>query len=180
MTVGLSDRAREIRRATLIAFGVVVATFQLSGTLGLRINTSPSLPMGLYIATADAGANMVEFCPAEPFATLAIIRGYRDPGNCRDGAAPLLKPVVAKSGDMAYEIGTFQSTLNAAQGKPAAAAPGFQIPRWRGRNVGQHARCAFTRTRCAADRRGARRCFAGRLGAPEASLPGTAQSLGDR
>ena len=100
MTVGLSVRAREIRRAAMVAFGVVVATFQLSGTLGLRINTSPSLPMGLYIATADAGANMVEFCPAEPFATLAIIRGYRDPGNCRDGAAPLLKPVVAKSGDV--------------------------------------------------------------------------------
>src|SRR5450432_233384 len=100
MTVGLSDRAREIRRAALIAFGVVVATFQLSGTLGLRINTSPSLPMGLYIATADAGANMVEFCPAEPFATLSIIRGYRDPGTCRDGGAPLLKPVIAKAGDV--------------------------------------------------------------------------------
>ena len=100
MTVGLSVRAREIRRAAMVGFGVVVATFQLSGTLGLRINTSPSLPMGLYIATADAGANMVEFCPVEPFATLAIVRGYRDPGNCGDGAAPLLKPVVAKSGDV--------------------------------------------------------------------------------
>src|SRR5450432_2546816 len=113
MTVGLSDRAREIRRAALIAFGVVVATFQLSGTLGLRINTSPSLPMGLYIATADAGANMVEFCPAEPFATFAIVRGYRDPGNCRDGAAPLLKPVVAESGDV-VELSTRGICVNGA------------------------------------------------------------------
>ena len=100
MAVGLSDRGKEIRPAALVAFGVVVATFQLSGSFGLRINTSPSLPVGLYITTMDAGANLVEFCPAEPFATLAIVRGYRDSGTCRDGAAPLLKPVVAKSGDV--------------------------------------------------------------------------------
>ena len=95
MTVGLSDRLRKIRRAVLVAIGVAIAVFQLSGVFGLRINTSPSLPMGLYIITADAGANLVEFCPAEPFATLSIVRGYRDPGACRDGAAPLLKPVIA-------------------------------------------------------------------------------------
>ena len=100
MTVGLSDKVRKIRGAALVAAGAVVATFQLCGSLGLRINTSPSLPMGLYITTAEAGANMVEFCPAEPFATFAIVRGYRDPGTCRDGAAPLLKPIVAKSGDV--------------------------------------------------------------------------------
>ena len=100
MTVGLSDRVRKIRGAALVATGAVVVTFQFCGFIGLRINTSPSLPMGLYIATADAGANMVEFCLAEPFATLSIVRGYRDPGTCRDGAAPLLKPIVAKSGDV--------------------------------------------------------------------------------
>jgi conjugative transfer signal peptidase TraF len=100
MTVGLSGRVSKIRGAALVAAGTVVATFQLCGSLGLRINTSPSLPMGLYITTADAGANMVEFCPVEPFATFAIVRGYRDPGACRDGAAPLLKPIVAKPGDV--------------------------------------------------------------------------------
>ena len=100
MTVGLSDRVKKIRGAALVATGAVVATFQLCGSLGLRVNTSPSLPMGLYITTADAGANMVEFCPAEPFAAFAIVRGYRDPGICRDGAAPLLKPIVARSGDV--------------------------------------------------------------------------------
>ena len=54
MTVGLSDRLRKVRRAALVATGVAVAMFQISGSLGLRINTSPSLPMGLYITTADA------------------------------------------------------------------------------------------------------------------------------
>src|SRR6266852_9219399 len=100
MTVGLSDRLSKIRRTALVATSVAVATFQLSGSLGLRINTSPSLPMGLYITTSDASANLVEFCPVEPFATLSIVRGYRGPGTCRDGAAPLLKPIAAKSGDV--------------------------------------------------------------------------------
>jgi conjugative transfer signal peptidase TraF len=104
MTAGLLDRLRDtrfkmIRRLSLVAVGVSVGAFQLCGLLGLRINTSPSLPMGLYI-TADSDANLVEFCPVEPFATLAIVRGYRDSGICPDGAAPLMKPVVAKPGDV--------------------------------------------------------------------------------
>jgi conjugative transfer signal peptidase TraF len=113
MTVGLSDRVKKTWRAALAATGVVVATFQLSGALGLRINTSPSLPVGLYITTADAGANLVEFCPVEPFATLSIVRGYRDSGTCRDGAAPLLKPVVAKSGDV-VEVSARGISVNGA------------------------------------------------------------------
>jgi len=100
MTPGLSDRARTLRRTGLVAFGVALAVFQVGGFVGLRINLSPSLPMGLYLTTPNANASMVEFCPVEPFATFAIKRGYRDPGTCRDGAAPLLKPVVAKSGDV--------------------------------------------------------------------------------
>jgi conjugative transfer signal peptidase TraF len=99
MTVGLWDRVRNTRRAILIAAGVCVGTFQLLGFLGIRINTSPSLPIGLYITTQDRSTNLVEFCPAEPFATLAIARGYRDSGTCRDGGAPLLKPIVARPGE---------------------------------------------------------------------------------
>src|ERR1035437_9400994 len=103
MMAGLLDRLRNtraapIRRLVLVAAGVSVGTFQLCGFLGLRLNTSPSLPVGLYIATADSSANLVEFCPAEPFATLSLIRGYCDPGTCRDGGAPLLKPGIAKAG----------------------------------------------------------------------------------
>jgi conjugative transfer signal peptidase TraF len=89
-----------IRRIALVAVGVSVGAFQVCGFLGLRFNTSPSLPVGLYIVTADSDANLVEFCPAEPLASLAIVRGYREPGACRDRAAPLLKPVIARSGDV--------------------------------------------------------------------------------
>jgi conjugative transfer signal peptidase TraF len=113
MTVGLSDRLRGVRRTALAAVVVCIATFQLCGFLGVRINTSPSLPMGLYITTPDADANLVEFCPVEPFATLSIVRGYRDPGACRDGAAPLLKPVIASAGDV-VEVSARGISVNGA------------------------------------------------------------------
>ena len=100
MTIGLSDRVPKIRRAALVAVVVSISAFQLFAFLGLRINTSPSLPLGLYVVTTDGSANLIEFCPAEPFAALSLVRGYRDPGACRDGGAPLLKPVVAKAGDL--------------------------------------------------------------------------------
>src|SRR5580658_8637151 len=97
---GLSVRLRQTRGACLIAIGVGISAFAVCGLIGLRINSSPSLPIGLYLTSSGDRANLVEFCPAEPFAGLAIERGYRDAGVCRDGAAPLLKPVVATSGDV--------------------------------------------------------------------------------
>lgn len=100
MKIGLSDRLPRVRRAALVAVVVSIAVFQLFGLLGLRINRSPSLPVGLYVVTTDGSANLVEFCPAEPFARLSLIRAYRDSGACQDGGAPLLKPVVAKAGDV--------------------------------------------------------------------------------
>jgi len=99
MRIGLSDRLPKVRRAALVALVVSMAVFQLFGLLGLRINTSPSLPVGLYVVTTNGAANLIEFCPAEPFAALSLIRGYRDAGSCQDGGAPLLKPIVAKAGD---------------------------------------------------------------------------------
>jgi conjugative transfer signal peptidase TraF len=90
-------RALRILLACVI---MLVLMFQLFGSVGFRINTSPSLPMGFYMTTSDPAANLVEFCPPEPYARLAIIRGYRAGGNCQDGAAPLLKPLIAEAGDL--------------------------------------------------------------------------------
>jgi conjugative transfer signal peptidase TraF len=105
MTHGLFASTRGSRAPTAMRIAVgcvclVVAIFQLWGSLGLRINTSPSLPVGLYITTSDPAAHFVEFCPTGPLARLAIVRGYRDVGNCPDGAAPLLKPAIARFGDV--------------------------------------------------------------------------------
>ncbi len=113
MTVGQSARVRGVRRAAFVAVVIAIATFQLCGFLGVRINTSPSLPMGLYITAPDADANLVEFCPVEPFATLSIARGYRGPGACRDGAAPLLKPVIASAADV-VEVSARGISVNGA------------------------------------------------------------------
>lgn len=103
--IGLSSepRARRITIARVIGLRCLIALFigfQFCDIVGLRINASPSLPLGLYVTSSDPDANLVEFCPAEPFATLALSRGYRDPGACSDGGAPLLKPVVARAGDL--------------------------------------------------------------------------------
>ena len=105
MTPGLLDRFKNtplatIRGLILVAAAVSVGAFQFCGLLGLRINTSPSLPLGLYVVTKESSANLIEFCPAQPFAALSLDRGYRDHGACLDGGAPLLKPVVAKAGDV--------------------------------------------------------------------------------
>jgi conjugative transfer signal peptidase TraF len=61
----------------------------------LRINTSESLPVGLY-RVSPTGA-FVEFCPDDQ--GLSAQRHYRARGGCPDGAAPLLKPVVGGPGD---------------------------------------------------------------------------------
>lgn len=103
--IGLSSEPRErrIRMGRTIGLKCLIALFicfQFCDIIGLRINTSPSLPLGFYVTTPKPGANLVEFCPVEPFASLALSRGYRDPGACRDGGAPLLKPVVAREGDL--------------------------------------------------------------------------------
>ena len=105
MTGGLLDRFRSTpsksgRVIVVATIAVVVVPFGLFGLLGIRINTSPSLPLGFYVTGMNAQLDLIEFCPAEPFASLAITRGYRDGGHCPDGGAPLLKPVVARPGDV--------------------------------------------------------------------------------
>ena len=103
--IGLSSELRErrITFARIIGLRCLIALFigfQFWDIVGLRINASPSLPLGLYVTSSEPAANLVEFCPAEPFASLALSRGYRSRGACRDGGAPLLKPVVARAGDL--------------------------------------------------------------------------------
>ena len=92
-------RRRLAGRVAAAAVIIGIAVFQLCGWFGIRFNLSPSLPAGVYVTT-KAPAGLIEFCPEEPYASLAIERGYRDEGTCRDGAMPLLKPIVAKAGDV--------------------------------------------------------------------------------
>ena len=52
-----------------IAFGLIVSGVVsvgvlsfTAGILGIRVNTSYSLPLGLYIGTTDSAAALIEFC----------------------------------------------------------------------------------------------------------------------
>jgi len=69
---GGQSRAGTTACSLLLAL-VCMGAFQGCGWLGLRLNTSQSLPVGLYIASATGG--LIVFCPAEPYAGLAIARG---------------------------------------------------------------------------------------------------------
>ena len=93
-------RVSRVRKLGVTAAAVLTGSFLVCGFVGVRFNSSSSLPVGMYVITTDEHAKLVEFCPAEPFASLSIARGYRDPGACDDGAAPLLKPVAASAGDL--------------------------------------------------------------------------------
>jgi conjugative transfer signal peptidase TraF len=105
MTTGLLDSAKTVGPGRVCSFallsaGIFIGAFQFFDLAGMRINTSPSLPLGLYRVTSHRDEKLVEFCPAQPFADFAIDRSYRNQGTCRDGGAPLLKPVVARAGDV--------------------------------------------------------------------------------
>ena len=127
MTLGLfakpgTTRFRVARRISSLCLFILFGLFQLSGSLGLRINTSPSLPVGLYVKTSDTSSRLIEFCPPEPYARFAILRGYREVGNCPDGAAPLLKPVIAEAGDM-VEVSQGGLIVNGREIPNTAAVP---------------------------------------------------------
>ena len=58
-------------RWTTCAFGAAVAVAELVywtfSSIGIRVNASPSLPIGLYRIDSGPQASNVEFCPAEPY-----------------------------------------------------------------------------------------------------------------
>lgn len=93
-----TDR-RRARKVGLVALGTLGCMLMVPAIAGVRLNVSPSLPVGLYVVTSDRSADLVEFCPTEPYASLAAERGYRSEGSCPDGGAPLMKPVAAQPGD---------------------------------------------------------------------------------
>ena len=88
-------------RNVAFAAALITASAFVAGFAGVRVNTSSSLPLGLYVRTSRASASLIEFCPSEPYASISRDRGYRVRGfSCPDRAVPLLKPVVARAGDL--------------------------------------------------------------------------------
>jgi conjugative transfer signal peptidase TraF len=96
-----------------------------SGPLGVpRINTSSSLPRGLYLLEplrrALRPGDLVVACPPSAASTLALARGYLDPGTCPGGTKPLGKLVLAVPGDR-VELAASAVTLNRCR-LPATAS----------------------------------------------------------
>lgn len=96
-------RGRSSRLVGLVAVGSVAALIPIAALAGLRINTSPSLPRGLYRQVAIRGGlrrgDLVLACPPEPAARLARSRGYLPPGPCPGGVEPVGKTILATSGE---------------------------------------------------------------------------------
>src|SRR5579862_5101105 len=89
-----------VLRILLVLLMVTLSVASLPGLVGIRINTTDSVPKGLYLITKDQHASFVEFCPEGLFSQLSSARGYRPAGVCPDGAAPLIKPVIARARDI--------------------------------------------------------------------------------
>lgn len=85
---------------TLVGTTIILLPSVVSYAFGLRVNTTRSLPLGLYVVTSKADYRLIEFCPDGRAAEESKTRGYRNSGSCPDGAEPLIKPVIAQQGDM--------------------------------------------------------------------------------
>lgn len=116
---------------------MVLAAFLLAADIALiagwRWNSTPSLPLGLYKiekGLQPVRGDVVSFCPSSPMP-------FMPPGPC-NGVAPLMKEVVAVSGDV-VEVAADQVLVNGAALPQSAsiqrseAFPGISIPHAYGR-----------------------------------------------
>jgi conjugative transfer signal peptidase TraF len=91
-----------LTRATAIGGISIIALAGLLYALGARVNTTKSIPVGLYWtskALADKGA-YVMFCPPESDVTAeAKRRGYLAAGFCPGDFGYMMKKIVATEGD---------------------------------------------------------------------------------
>lgn len=126
-----------------IGVGIVISVFVAGFWGGLRLNLTPSYPLGLWrIEPLDrkvAAGDLVFICPPEtPAFVLAVNRGYLPKGLCPGGTGPLIKTVVAVAGQD-VEIDTAVSIDGAilpsstvrtvdAVGRPLPAFSGGRVP----------------------------------------------------
>lgn len=87
------------------AGATLLTALEMAYAAGLRINTTPSMPGGLWMnasaRTVPKRDDIVTVCLPDGAAfRQAMHRGYIEAGSCPDGAEPLVKPVAAVSGDL--------------------------------------------------------------------------------
>ena len=87
-----------------LGIGLFAALVFCAHAVGLRINESPSLPIGVWSVSPLRDVvrrdDVVSFCPPDTGVFReAWLRGYLGSGLCVGGYEPLLKPVAAIAGD---------------------------------------------------------------------------------
>lgn len=134
----LAELRATAREPWALACVALVALALLGAALGLRVNVTPSYPLGLYRVTggaADAArGTVVVVCLPKEWSHLAQHRGYLGPGWCTGGDYGLGKLAVAAAGDV-VELGPEGTRVNGrllphsrpatrdAQGRPVPHAP---------------------------------------------------------
>jgi conjugative transfer signal peptidase TraF len=93
------NRKRIVFSVALLAASSLCAVI-VSANHGYRLNTTDSVPVGIYQQINDPRADYIAFCPTQEQIRIANERKYRYRSvGCADGFAPLIKPVRARSGD---------------------------------------------------------------------------------
>jgi conjugative transfer signal peptidase TraF len=94
------------RSALFVLIGLVALnlTILAANAAGLRINTTASMPLGVYRVTPYHSGpitrdTLVTVCPSEAVLAVALPRRYLGPGACPGNVEPLLKHVAAIGGD---------------------------------------------------------------------------------
>lgn len=138
----MRQRARAI--ATLaMGTGVCVALAIAGSWGGLRLNLTPSYPLGIWriepLNRQVTVGDRVIICPPRSAAfELGMERGYLPAGLCPSGTAPLIKTVVAVAGQIIAITTTVivdgakldNSTVRSAdaEGRPLPRFSGGQVP----------------------------------------------------
>ena len=86
----------------MAAFFILLMAFGLFWTLGFRINTTKSIPKGVYriVNHPPKTGDYILFCPPEKaLFHEALQRGYLNAGFCQGGTGVMMKKIAGESGD---------------------------------------------------------------------------------
>jgi len=89
-------------RAPLVAAAIFTIAYVVPQLAGLRLNTTTSMPRGLYCSVGGpvtTGA-WVSVCLPPEIARFGVERSYLGAGACPNGTEPVLKVVAAVAGDV--------------------------------------------------------------------------------
>lgn len=100
--------------ATLICGLILIGL--AAGQLGLRLNLTSSMPLGLWRVAAPPerplrGMIVILCIDDSAITAMALQRRYIEPGSCPTGGEPMLKPVAAVTGDI-VDVAASGITIN--------------------------------------------------------------------